>query len=398
MGTLITILFVLVPVVLGIIAVIRIINPSDEDFPSFLKGGFERAWKLLLAAVILIFMNLSSFYADPGTAYAVQYLWGGDAAVTSQGFKMNWLGRVIPMRFEIPIQDTLGFHENQEEGIYYRRGITREFADAIKADIAASLIIGINYSDEVTFLEMADKSQSESKLVYARIIPAYDQALKNTCKLMSAQDYIAGASAQFDYYLRDQLENGMYLTEEKEVVVQTQAIGDTALVRNVISGGTSPEKQKIYTIKTVDGKPGSEPLRDTSNSLKKYGLTVIQAAITSVDWENSFDERLDLQKDQVAQTQLQKQTAEKEYYATLAAVQTGEREKAQKRAKLEQEQLQVTIKAETDAKASQFKAEEEKNRKTAAAFYADRVRLEADADAYRNQRLVSAGLNVSPFV
>lgn len=359
---------------------------------------------ILIGMIGLMFtvVNGMFFYNPAGTATSVQYLWGGDDAVTTQGLKMKFWGKTIPISFEIAMQDIILSNEQEfpaEEGIYYREGQRREFADAIKADIAASLIVSINYDDEEMFLDMADKNRSEQKLVYARIYPVYDQALKNTCKLMDAQDYISGASSQFDYYLKDQMENGMYLTEEVYADVEEMSImpGDTTADSTTVTQRTvakgkidnNEKREKKYRIRR---DANGDPIRDASNSLKRYGLTVRQAAVTNIDWEESFDARLQDQKEQVAQTQLEKQEAEKEYYATQKAIAKGEREKAEVRVTLEKKQLEQTIAAETKAKAAQFKEQEEINLLAAAKKKAERIKVSADADAYEISKKVSAGI------
>lgn len=362
-------------------------------FEVLRKRGIRIA--LLIAGVVLTVMTGLFFYANPGTAYAVQYLWGGDEAVTSQGFKPKLFGRVLPFSFEIAFQDTIGETANTNGEIYYRKAKRYEFADAIKADVATSLVIGVNYHDRETFLDMADRNRSEQKLVWARIIPDYDQAIKNTCKLMDAQDYISGGAAQFDFYLLDQLINGTYVTEEVYRDDEVVVIADTATTRSVVTDrplkqrGT--ERSKRYTIKR---NSAGEPMRNSSsNSIRNYNLTVLQAAVTQIDWEDSFDDRLDLQKDQVAKTQLEKQTAEKEYYATLAAIQKGERVKTERQKELEKDQIEKTIAAETAAKVAYFSVQEEKNKLEAARLEAQRIEVTSNAEADRNRRLVNAGLS-----
>lgn len=367
--------------------------------PAFLTSW---TWKKTVgyAFIGLLITGISGmfFYNPAGTATSIQYLWGGDAAVTSQGLKLKLWGKTIPISFEIAMQDMIQERDAEgnkieypkEEGIYYRQAQRREFADAIKADIAASLVVSVDYENEETFLSMADKNRSEQKLVYARIYPVYDQALKNTCKLMDAQDYISGAAPQFDYYLKDQMENGMYLTEEVYEDIQETPITPADSNRTVVKGKVNKEKrEKKYRIRR---DANGNPIRDASNSLKRYGLTVQQAAVTNIDWEASFDERLQDQKEQVAQTQLEKQEAEKEYYATQKAIAKGEREKAEVRVRLEKAQLEKTIAAETKAKSAKYKEEEETNLLAAAKKQAQRIRVTADAEAYEIKKKVNAGI------
>jgi len=351
----------------------------------------SKSWLVMGLGLVAILIQGLFFYNPAGTATAVQYIWGGDDPVTTQGIKLKLYGKTIPISFEIAMQDIIGESEEYEEGIYYRKGQRREFADAIKADIAASLIVSVDYANDSLFLDMADKNRSEKKLVYARIYPVYDQALKNTCKLMDAQDYISGASSQFDYYLKDQMENGMYLTEEvyEDVKTMPMTLGDS-LSRTVAAGVINDDKrEKKYRIRKDHN---GEPIRDASNSLKRYGLTVQQAAVTNIDWEESFDARLQLQKEQVAQTQIEKQEAEKEYYATQKTIAKGEREKAEVRVTLEKAQLQQTIAAETKAKSAKYKEQEEINLLAAAKKEAERIRVTADADAYEIMKKVQVGI------
>lgn len=344
---------------------------------------------LLLTVVTSIF-----FYAKPGTAYAVQYLWGGDKAIFTQGIKVKLFGRTIPIQYEIPVQDVLAKYDNdgefipieEDDDIYHRVAEQWEFADAIKAQIGTSVIIGMDITNEEAFLNMADRNKTEGKLVNARIMPNIDAALRLTCKLMDAQDYISGEAAMFDRYFRDQLQNGTYILEEYFEEERTpEIIGDSTTIRTV-TNGTS--KTKKYRIKYKNGAP----MRDNSNSLKQYGLNVLQAKVTDIDWEASFDKRLDLQKNEVAQTQLEKQQAEREYYRAKKEIAKGESEKAAERAKLEKEQIQKTIEAETKAKVAEFNLLEEKKLYEVAQYSAKTKKTLADAEAYQNQRLVNAGL------
>lgn len=391
-----------------LMAIMTIVVPVKADAqPVSFMQRLLKLWtikkSILLGIVGIAFATFSGlfFYNPAGTATAIQYLWGGDAAVTTQGVKLKFWGKTIPISFEIALQDKIVERDNKgnrvfdeeraEEGIYHRDAQTREFADAIKADIAAALIVSINYNNEELFLEMADKNRSESKLVYARIYPVYDQALKNTCKLMDAQDYISGASSQFDYYLKDQMENGMYLTEEVYEDIDETPIANVDSTRTVAKGkiANNEKREKRYRIrKDANG----EPIRDASNSLKRYGLTVQQVAVTNIDWEASFDNRLKDQKEQVAQTQLEKQEAEKEYFATQKAIAKGEREKAETRVQLEKAQLEQTITAETAAKTASYKEQEETNLLAAAKKSAEKIRVIADAEAYEISKKVSAGI------
>jgi regulator of protease activity HflC (stomatin/prohibitin superfamily) len=345
-----------------------------------------------IIGILVIMINGLFFWADAGTAYAVQYPWGGDKMIATQGFKVKAWGRTIPLSYETSIKDNIlkGDQElsKNSDGIYNRVAQEWEFSDAIKADIAVAVIVGVSIDDEEKFLLMADRNKSEAKLIYGRVLPNIDAAIKNTCKLMDAQEYISGKASDFDRYFKDQLDNGMYLVEEYfEAEDVPEIIGDTTTIRKIVGKSS---KQKRYKI--MRDNQGNIMRDKTSNSLRQYGLTIHQAKVTSIDWEDSFDERLDLQKDEVAKTQLEKQEAERQFYTTKKEIAKGEAEKAKERALLEKEQIKLTIAAETEAKVAEQNLIAEKKIYDVSIYQAKSIKVIADANAYKNTKLYAAGL------
>lgn len=167
--------------------IIKTIFKSNSSFQWF---TIKRNVQILFLGILITALNGMFFYADAGTAYAVQYLSGGDQMITTQGLKLKWWGRIIPLSYEtsikdIIVDDTSELPENGQ-GIYNRQAQKWEFSDAIKAEISTSVIVGVNINDEEIFLNMADRNKSEAKLIYGRVMPNIDAAIKNTCKLMDA--------------------------------------------------------------------------------------------------------------------------------------------------------------------------------------------------------------------
>lgn len=349
----------------------------------------QRSLQFLFIGIIMSVVTGMFFYAEPGTAYAVQYPWGGQKAVFQQGIKTKMWGRLIPIQFEIPIKYVIPNEEgrlgDQSKYAYVDKARQWEFNDAVKGQIATSIVISINTNDQDQFLSVADRNKTEKNLIRSRIVPNIDQSIKNTCKLMAAQDYISGQAADFDRYFQDQLENGMYMLEEYVENQKPDIIGDSTVVRTVPN---KESRQKRFRIKMS----GGEPVRVKGNSLKSYGLTVVQAVVNEIDWEETFDNRLQLQKEEVAQTQLEKQQAEREFYRAQKEKAKGEAEKAKERARLEKEQIQQTIAAETEAKVAEFNLIKEKKQFEVEEYKAKSKKVAADAQYYENAKLVSAGL------
>ena len=366
-------------------------KPNLPTMPKLLSTGLS-----ITIGLALIMLNGMFFWAEAGTAYAVQYPWGGDKMVKTQGLKFQGWGRTIPLSYEISIKDIISIPNEDgvrsipksENGIYNRLAKQWEFSDAIKAEIATAVVVGVNTEDEDVFLNMADRNRSEQKLINGRVIPNIEAALKNTCKLMDAQEYISGKASDFDRYFRDQLENGMYIVEEYYTGdTASEIIGDTTTIRVITDNKNTQRRYRI-----ARDSQGNILRDNKSNTLTQYGIVIYQAQVTSIDWERSFDERLHLQKEQVAQTQLEKQEAEKEFYRAKKEIARGESEKAAERARLEKEQIKLTIAAETEAKVAEQNLIAERKKLEVAKLAAQSKKVAADAQYYENSRLVSAGL------
>ena len=374
-------------IIIGISALIfRSVFTTSTRFKWFTT---RRSLQFVLLGIVMSVITGMFFYAEPGTAYAVQYPWGSQKAVFKQGINTKMWGRLIPIQFEMPIKyvipDADGDFGDQSKYAYVDAARHWEFNDAVKGKIATSIVVSINTTDETQFLSVADRNKTEKNLIRSRIIPNIDQSIKNTCKLMAAQDYISGQAADFDRYFQDQLENGMYVLEEYIENEKPDVIGDSTIVRTVPN---KESRQKRFRIKYKNG----EPVRVNGNSLKSNGLTVVQAVVNEIDWEETFDTRLQLQKEEVAQTQLEKQQAEREFYRAQKEKAKGEAEKAKERARLEKAQIQQTIAAETEAKVAEFNLVKEKKQYEVEQFKAKSKKVAADAQYYENAKLVSAGL------
>ena len=67
----------------------------------------KRSFQITLLGILLSVITGMFFYADAGTAYAVQYISGGDKMITTQGIKLKWWGRIIPLSYETSIKDII---------------------------------------------------------------------------------------------------------------------------------------------------------------------------------------------------------------------------------------------------------------------------------------------------
>ena len=75
--------------------------------PKFNIPNSKRSFQIIVMGVFIAILNGMFFYADAGTAYAVQYVTGGDKMITTQGLKLKWWGRIIPLSYETSIKDII---------------------------------------------------------------------------------------------------------------------------------------------------------------------------------------------------------------------------------------------------------------------------------------------------
>ncbi len=215
----------------------------------------KRSLQFAIVGIIMSVITGMFFYAELGTAYAVQYPWGAQKAVFKQGINTKMWGRLIPIQFEMPIKYVIpnsdGDFGDQSRYAYVDAARHWEFNDVVKGKIATSIVVSINTTDETQFPSVADRNKTEKNLIRSRIIPNIDQSIKNTCKLMAAQDYISGQAADFDRHFQDQLENGMYVLEEFIDNEQPDIIGDSTIVRTIPN---KESRQKRFRIKFKNGE------------------------------------------------------------------------------------------------------------------------------------------------
>ena len=135
----------------------------------------KRSLQLTFLGVFMSIVTGMFFYAEPGTAYAVQYPWGTQKAVFKQGINTKMWGRLIPIQFEMPIKYVIpnedGKFGDQSKYAYIDAARHWEFNDAVKGKIATSIVVSINTTDENQFLSVADRNKTEKNLIRSRIIP-----------------------------------------------------------------------------------------------------------------------------------------------------------------------------------------------------------------------------------
>lgn len=385
-------------VILILIAVVGFIAPLlGLEHPALEKIGTLKA-QLGLGALGLIMMlgvNGLFFKADASTDYVLQYPWGGTKTyVNTNGIKPRLWADIIAIDHEIIVKHLVpSSYRSYEEGrriesenTYVLAAGEYEFNDFISGHMGSTVVITSNPdASSGTFEKLAINSKSEMGLVYGRIIPIISAAKKNTSKLMSAQEYIAGRSSDFDKFFIDQLRYGTYELVEQRLETQVDSVLDGS---DLTVNQDAKTSSIAYVIKR--DKAGN-PIR-INEGLTRYGLEVRQADADDQSWEERFLTRLNRLKDIVAEKQQEIEAAQMAVERKKRLIEEGEANKAEEQAKLEKEQIQLVIAAETERRVAEEKKKAAEVLKQTAEIDAQRIKTLADAQAYQNKRLVSAGL------
>ncbi len=339
----------------------------------------------LALGFLLIFMSMSFFYADPGKQYFIVSPFGTKSVVTSEGYKFIFpLSKVQEWQKYIDVK--VLYDEIEDKAVDEIEGkmqpINIRFIDQVTADGYVSTRFKLP-QDALSFIELAIKFRSMDNLVSNTLIPTVREQLVNTGYMFAAQDYISGDAQQFRQTFEEQLKYGTF-------VVEKQVINDT-----IWEDFQTDKPRKIKEIKTKyivnkvieAGKPKRIPHEITENN-----ITVSQVIVDKIDLEETFKKRLEAQRDESAKRQLEQQKIETAKASQLRILAEGERDKSAERVKQEKEQVKTLIAIETEKKKEKTKMELAKIALETEKLNAQAKKVAAEAESYKNKKLVQAGL------
>lgn len=320
------------------------------------------------------------FWAEPGYQYYLVYPTGQTGVVMTQGMKFRGFAKVIPWQKYIDVKVVHDGESSKDiEGVM--EPIPIRFIDQVTANVKLSGRFQLP-TDEEAFVNLAVRFRSMENLVQNTLIPTIREQTNNTGYMFAAQNYISGEAQSFRQTLDEQLKDGAYAVikiEHKDTVFN-EIMEDSRQIKEV---------RTRYTVEKVleNGLPKRIPHELTENS-----IIVSQVIVDDVELEPTFKQRLEAQRDESAKRQIEQQKVETAKAAQSRIIAEGERDKAAERVNQEKEQVKQLIAIET-------KLKQEKTNKELAAISLETERLKAkqrkvtaDAKAYENSKLVSAGL------
>lgn len=216
--------------------------------------------------------------------------------------------------------------------------------------------------------------RTPESLVQKRLAPYTKECLQSSAQLLSSEKHYGGGRAQMAQDFMDQLQSGVFLliTEER-----------------VIFDSLEKENKRIYITEKGINKKDNQLLRKQS-SIAEYGVTVADAAITDVDYEDKVDQKLTKIIDAVTKSSISKQELMTAQQQTLTAKAKGEQALVEIEYQQKQEQTKQVVEAETKVKVAEQDKLQQKVAYETALLEAKRRSALADVAAYEKKTTIQA--------
>jgi hypothetical protein len=248
------------------------------------------------------------------------------------------------------------------------------FNDATRADVQG-IAQYILPSIEKEMIEMNNVHRTPLALVKKRLAPYTMECLQSSAQLMSSEMHYSGGRAQMVQDYIDQLRNGAFLLK---------------VVPKYEYDSSEHMNKRLYLVENKTDKNGNN-LRKFS-SIKEYGISVGDAQVTMVDYEAMVDNLLAAKIRAAAKASTSKQLLMTAQQEALTAAAQGQKKLVETEYAQKVSQTTQVVAAQTKVELAKTYSQEQQEAAKAAVYAAQKVRTDADAEAYKNSRMVAAGL------
>jgi len=329
--------------------------------------------KITLIAFSIIFLIICISYSgkmfeevDAGEIVVIQHPLSGELdVITTAGTYPQYLGKAThyKRRSQIWFSKIIQGVDTIDQSIKIR------FNDGGHANIAGSVSMELPL-DIKSIIALHTNFGSQEAIEHDLVTTIIQKAVFMSGPLMSSKESYAEKRNALISYIEDQSSNGVYKTTQKD--------------EKTIDALTKAEK--VITIVEIETDSKGTFLRVEKSPIQRYAVKLSNLSINGVDYDKNVEKQIKDQQGLTMQVQTSIANAKKSEQDALTAEQKGKADAAS--AKWAQE----VIKAKLVTEAEQKKAVAELEAKTAI-FNAQTTRTDADAEAYKAAKLVSAGLS-----
>ena len=246
------------------------------------------------------------------------------------------------------------------------------FNDATTAS-AAGITQYILPVGEKEMLEIHNAHKTPEALVQRRLGPYTIECLQNSAQLMSSEMHYGGGRAQMAQDYLDQLKNGAFLLSVRE--------------QNTYDSSESVWK-KVYAVQIQEDAKHQQKRK--FSSIKEYAISVADAQITNVDYEEAVDKMLQKKIAAATEASVSRQQLMTAQQQQLTAEAKGKQKLVEIEYQQKQDQTIQVVKAETQVELAKQDLKKQDIAMQASLKEAQKIKTLADAEAYAKQRVIQA--------
>jgi hypothetical protein len=321
----------------------------------------------VIALIVLISYSGKMFEeVEAGEICVIQHPLSGELdVITTPGTYSQYLGKATHYKRRTQIW----FSKQASQGTSEDQSIKIRFNDGGHANISGSASMELPL-DNKSIIALHTAFGSQEAIEHDLVTTVIEKAVFMSGPLMSSKESYAEKRNDLISYIEDQASHGVYKTTQRD--------------EKTMDALTNAEK--VITIVEIQKDSKGGFARVEKSPIQRYGVALSNLSINGVDYDKSVEAQIKSQQQLVMQVQTSIANAKKSEQDALTAEQKGKADAA--KAKWDQE----VIKAKLITQAQQQK-EVAVLEAQAAVLEAQKTRTDADAEAYKNSKLVSAGLS-----
>jgi hypothetical protein len=295
-------------------------------------------------------------------------LTGGQSVKFDPGFYFTLFGKTN----EYPDVFTVNFTKEDAGSSVDIEPINIRFNDATSGK--AEGVVKLNLpKDELSMIKIHKDYRSVTNLGITAFKPFVTECIKNSAQLMSSEMHYQGGRSTMSQYFQDQLESGVYILNTDE---------------RIILDSVEKENKRIYET-TIEKDSKGNNVRKKS-VLSQYKVTIIDAVISDVDYEERVDKMLGQKIDAQTKTSISKQKLMQAQQEGLTAEAEGKKKLVQIEYEEKQNQTKSVIQAQTiveTAKQAKLQAQIDYE---ASILQGKKIKELAEAEAYSKKAIMIA--------
>lgn len=241
---------------------------------KFLLKVLKKFFGIVLLILVVILLNYSFFTTEAGYVYHFQNLLTGKIEVYDEpGIHFRVPFSFIVTRYAQAWTVTFG---SSYGGLQVRQkgAITLRFVDTYTAKIPATFRYKLpRNKDKIKMIHREFRDFKE--LTDSLLIQTSRDVMVNTATQYTGEEFFLGGFNEFKAALNDQLRNGIYKTERKQIEIEQVSLAPIGLDQE---DSTQLQKTKRLIWKTVPVVASNGKMVRLDNPLDTYDIEVVQIA------------------------------------------------------------------------------------------------------------------------